>query len=134
MANGNPKATWKITTDRMVPDMPSSEYSLTTGIKAIWIGITSSATTAGKIQSRPGNSIHADAYPAADPMNTTASEAGRGDQDRVEERRGERVVLQQCGVVARGQLRRMRDRVPAAGGVVVFTVALAIYALRGLLV
>jgi len=28
----------------------------------------------------------------------------------------------------------MRDRVPAAGGVVVFTVALAIYALRGLLV
>jgi hypothetical protein len=67
-------------------------------------------------------------------MNTTASEAGRGDQDRVEERRGERVVLQQCGVVARGQLRGMRDRVPAAGGVVVFTVALAIYALRGLLV
>ena len=76
MANGRPNAVWKRTTPRVVSKTPISPNSLDTGTSATWTGTTSSPTTARNHQSRPGNSIHANAYPASDPTTTTSSVAG----------------------------------------------------------
>ena len=62
IANGNPKAVWKrIRPDDRVVQVPSVSYTRNIGISAIWSGTTSSAITAMKSQSRPGNSSQANA-------------------------------------------------------------------------
>ncbi|MDF9804147.1 hypothetical protein M2436_002694 [Streptomyces sp. HB372] len=47
-----------------------------TGIRATCTGTTSNPTTSRNHQSRPGNSIHAKAYPASEPITTTSTVEG----------------------------------------------------------
>ena len=61
MANGRPNAAWNSTRPSTVSNRLRSLYSWNIGISAICSGTTSSATTMMKIQSRPGNSSHANA-------------------------------------------------------------------------
>jgi hypothetical protein len=49
---------------------------LATGISSTWIGITSNPTTTTVRVSRPGNSIHDNAYDASAAITTTRTVAG----------------------------------------------------------
>ena len=52
-------------------------YSFAIGIRDTCSGTASSTITTTSNQSRPGNWIHANAYPASAPMITTSAVAGR---------------------------------------------------------
>src|SRR5258708_30731936 len=55
---------------------PSLTNSVVTGMNVSWRGTASSPTRARKIQSRPGNFIHANAYAAKDAIVTGMITAG----------------------------------------------------------
>ena len=75
-ANGRPNATWKRTTPAVVSKRPTQPNSSDTGTSATCTGTASSATTRTNHQSRPGNSSHAKAYPASEPITMTSTVAG----------------------------------------------------------
>ena len=61
---------------RIVPKMPSCRRAPRPGSARPAPAPRAARRRPGTIQSRPGNSIHANAYPASDPTTTTSSVAG----------------------------------------------------------
>src|SRR5260370_39045787 len=76
---------------------PSLTNSVVTGMNVSWRGTASSPTRARKIQSRPGNFIHANAYAAKDAIVTGMITAGVGEHKIVDEPLAQRPGEHSCG-------------------------------------